>query len=97
MHFAIHWNFNENFPTNEIATQEMNQFLLLSSWVRPMPNFYVIHVNSIEQYDVISDGLLAIAMKYPQVSAIITPPMMGGTYGGRLPSDIWNQLNARSK
>ena len=97
MHFAVHWNFSQKVPENEIATQAMNSCLLLYSWTRPMPNFYVIHVDSVENYEQISDELLAIASKYPQVSIIITPTMTGGTYGGHLPSGVWTQLNARTK
>lgn len=68
------------------------------SWVRPMTNFYVVHVASSEKYDEIKFALVKAAQAYnSNVSLLITPPMIGGGYYGLLPQSTWTAINERAR
>lgn len=75
---------------------ELQGVLAPYSWARPMTNFYVVQVNSSDQYTTIANGLFTVARKYPAaVYLIVSPIMAGGNYTGQLPQNMWPELNKR--
>lgn len=96
MHFVAHWEFVGTTRASVIEA-ELRGALSIYSWVRPLTNFYIIHVQSSEQYQSIVNVLLAIGRKYPsELHFLVTPPMAGGSYSGQVLPNFWPEINSRA-
>lgn len=98
MHFIVHWGPQSGNAVPAAPQNDLLQILKPYSWVRPLPNFYVVHVDTSDQYQWVSNGLNQAAQKYPnQIHLIVSPPMTAGTYTGFLPQNLWPQINERAR
>ena len=99
MHVALGWSIP--VPPDGARWQQINDQLKAViqnySWVRPLPTFYVIKVASLEDRDAVVNGLIAVIKTLSeQVHFIASPPMVGGSYAGWLPSNLWTEINQRT-
>ncbi len=76
---------------------EMLGVLAPYPWVRPLPSFYIVQAANSLVVETIKSGLIRVASKYPdRIHVIISPPMSGGQYAGRLPNNLWPEINKRA-
>jgi hypothetical protein len=80
-----------------VLDAEMRGVLAPYSWVMPLPNFFVVQVADSQQVQQITNGLVGVATKHQdRIYVLISPPMSGGRYVGRLPNNLWPEINSRS-
>src|SRR5580658_8521269 len=78
-----------------VLDAEMRGVLAPYSWVMPLPNLFVVHVADSQQVQQITGGLVGVATRHPdRIYLLISPPMSGGQYSGRLPNNLWAEINS---
>ena len=99
MHFIVHWAAAPGKLVAPVTASAFQEALKPYSWVRPLPDFYVVSVPTSEQYQRIAEALRGIAERQQVQTTylLVSPPMTGGRYSGFLPQNLWPELNARSQ
>lgn len=98
MHLLAHWHFPTATQNEKVINDALAAALKPYSWVRPLPNCYVIKVQSSAEYTTVWNALTAVCNRWSaEVYLIVTPPMTGGRYVGHLPGTLWPELNSRSE
>lgn len=98
MHFVVSWNIKGNVTKRKAIAAELKAALAGYSWVRPLPNLYIVRVGSQIDWANVLEGLKAVARLHPKrVNFVASPLMQGGGYRGWLPKDLWPKVSARTK
>jgi hypothetical protein len=68
------------------------------SWVRVLPDQYVVRVASAEAAEALCEAMKAVCRENPGGARfIMTPPMSGGAYAGWLPQSKWPMIRRRTE
>ncbi len=98
MHFIVSWDIKAVGDLIKPVEDGLKGRLEGYSWVRPLPNFYVVRVANKAEYDAVLGKLVEFAKEHPKaLHFIVSPLMSGGSYNGWLPSDLWPKLREHSE
>lgn len=93
MYFTVSWDISASQPIwSQIDEQMRNCFKNLPQ-VRPVNTYYMVKVNSADQYNQIHKNLLTIAQQSTVKIHFIMSPLLNATgYKGWLPKDRWDKI-----
>jgi hypothetical protein len=97
MHFVVSWDISAQGEEWTRINNDLVAVLKPYSWVRPLTTLYVVNVSSQETWNTILAALQSTAQRHGKVNFLMTPLMQGGGYNGFLPTNLWNEINMRSK
>lgn len=95
MHFVLSYDLSleAGARRNEIVSQ-IESFLPVNNFVRRLSTFYVVHVKSEAEWNVILTNLSNLSRGIPEdFHFIMSPCMTGGRYNGILPKAEWDAIN----
>lgn len=96
MHIVLAWEINTQGEQSTKINKDLLAVLSPYSWVRPLPSFFIIKINSVETRKDITDKLVKTIQKYNEkIHLVVSPPMTGGSYNGWLPKGLWKQIGER--
>jgi hypothetical protein len=86
------------------ATDERNKQLRTAlkeqlkgySWVRVLQDVHIVKIDSVEDRLLLKERLAGVARVEGNVNLILTPLMVGGTYSGWLPRQLWPKIRQRT-
>ena len=98
MHFIVSWDIRVSGPKVNKINAAMKKGLSGYSWVRPLKTFYIVNVNSQDDWDSIRKSLVSTVNKYPRMVIFVMSPLMeGGKYYGILPKELWPKIRKRTE
>ena len=99
MHFVLSWDISATGNERTQIEEAIKLVIKPYSWVRPLTTFYIIKVDTQEQWDKIFAALNAAARSHGSNKAhyVMSPLMNGGQYNGLLPKNLWDAINERTK
>lgn len=98
MHFVVCWNIEATGVKRKAIYEALKRCLNGYSWVRPLPNLYIIRIGSSLDWEAIVEKLKNVAKRYTrQVRFVATPLMQGSGYRGWLPESTWDKIAIRTK
>lgn len=98
MHVVVSWDIKTEGPRWSEIDDGMRTALKPHSWVRPLSTFYIVRVASDVERRLLKDRLREVVTSVPEkVHYIVTPAMVGGSYSGWLPKDMWEKINLRTQ
>jgi hypothetical protein len=98
MHFVVSWDIKAEGEKWKEVNKAMREAIGDYSWVRPLTTFYIIKVNSGNDWNIIQKNLVSIVKKFPEkIHFVMSPLMKGGGYNGWLPKDLWPEIRKRTE
>lgn len=96
VHIVLAWDIKVKGDRWTTINNDLKTALTSYSWVRPLPALYIIKVDSAETRKAIVNNLVEIIKKYNEtIHFVASPPMIGGSYDGWLPRDLWTKIGER--
>lgn len=95
MHFVLSYYLplEEGARRNEIVSK-IEGYLPADNYVKRLNTFYVVHINSEAEWNVILTNLSNLSKGIPEdLHFIMSPCMTGGRYNGILPKTEWDAIN----
>lgn len=98
MHFVLSYDLSiaAGVQRDQIVEQ-IERILPENNFVRRLSTFYIIHIESNNDWQRILDAMTALSRNTPQLNFIMSPLMNGGIYNGYIPQDQWAAINQLSR
>lgn len=97
MHFVISWDIKTQGERRSSIESLLFAGLKNFSWVRPLTTFYIVQINTLNDWNNLFNYFISISKYYQnEINFIMTPPMSGGRYNGLLPQNLWKDINNKS-
>lgn len=91
------WDVKTTGAAKTTITEALVAAMKPRSWVRPLPDVYIVPVTSDADLEAMKDQLLIVCREHTSaVNVLISPIMTGGTYKGWLPKEAWPKIAERS-
>lgn len=98
MHFVVSWDIKAEGQRWTEINDAIKEGLSGHSWVRPLTTFYIVKVNSQDDWDLIRENIVTLAKTYSkELNFVMSPLMDGGRYNGWLPKDLWPKIRKRTE
>ena len=95
MHFVLTYDLTAEGQRRTEIENEITNILSPYQFVHRLSTFFIIHVDTLNQWETIRVALTELARRIPeQFFFIMSPAMSVGRYNGFLPQEQWNDINA---
>lgn len=77
--------------------EQIERILPENNFVRRLSTFYIIHVDTNDDWQRILDAMTTLSRTNPHLNFIMSPLMNGGIYNGYIPQNQWAAINQLSR
>lgn len=97
MHVVVCWNIR-SVAMRQHLNNSMKVALNNYSWVRPLPYFYIVEINTVDDRELIKKSLVEVAKNnLRKIHFVISPAIENGHYSGWLPKKLWDSIARRTE
>ncbi|HWY13130.1 MAG TPA: hypothetical protein VN026_17470 [Bacteroidia bacterium] len=98
MHFVLATEIGVTGARRTQIEQEIDRILKPYKFARRLNSFYVVHINSTTEWDIILSQLQNYSKSIPEgFYFIMSPIIQGGRYDGMLETGQWDFINEITK
>ncbi len=95
MNFVMTYDLKLEGQERKDCEERIEMVLESYKYTKQLTTFFVVHIESYNQWDQILAGLSAIAKEVSgKFYFIMSPPVSGGRYNGYMPKASWNDINS---
>lgn len=98
MHFVLSYDLSiESGPQRTQIVNQIEGILPENNYVRRLSTFYIVHVETNEEWQRILNEMTTLSRNTSQLNFIMSPLMSGGMYNGYIPQNQWAAINQLSR